>query len=331
MKAGGLSARLTCDDWCDLPASLIAPLYQTEIDVWAATLEWDSSRDWLEVERGRVLRTVSGLVVTDERGRIVGWTYYLVHGRMLQIGSFVSRSEACTDLMFDRIFDDPQMAGVETVTFFALATAPGLVPATRRFGLTVSRYWYLSRPADAGVQSVPPRDARLWRLEDVEATADLFARAYGPSDGSRPFAPHGTSDEWRTYVAQIVGARGCGELLLGASWCVASGIGRLGAVALVSRVGPSTGHLIQLAVDPQLQAKGIGSGLLEAGCASAARVGCRRMTLLVAGHNRRARDLYEGAGFKSLASFVSAGALRVDVQPRRLTSVALVERLTTFR
>lgn len=331
MRAGGLAARLVCEDWRDLPASVFTPLYQVEIDNWAATLDWDSSSDWLEVERGRVLRTVSGLVVSDERGTNVGWTYFLVHGRTLQIGSFVSRSEACTELMFDRIFGDPQMACVETVTFFALTSAPGLVPATRKRGLTVSRYWYLSRAADVGVRTVPPRDARPWRLEDVEATAELLHRAYGPSDGSRPFAPHATPDEWRTYVAQIAGGRGCGDLLLGASWCVPAGIGRLGAVALVSRVAPSTGHLVQLAVDPQLQGRGIGSGLLAAGCESAARAGCRRMTLLVAGQNREARDLYEGAGFRSVASFVSAGTLQVAVQPRRLTSVAPVERLTTFR
>ena len=99
MRAAGIPPRLVCDDWCDLPASVVAPLYQTEIDAWAATLEWDSSQDWLEVERGRLLRTVSGLVVTDDRGAVVGWTYFLVHGRTLQIGSFVSNSEACTAVM----------------------------------------------------------------------------------------------------------------------------------------------------------------------------------------------------------------------------------------
>ncbi|NOT24495.1 MAG: GNAT family N-acetyltransferase [Acidobacteria bacterium] len=116
-----------------------------------------------------------------------------------------------------------------------------------------------------------------------------------------------------------------------ASWCLQAGPGRLGAVALASRVGPGTGHIIQLAVDPQFQRRGTGAALLEAACGSAARAGCRRMTLLVAGPNRTARKLYEEAGFAPTASFVAAGTLDAAGQPRRLTSVALGERLTTFR
>jgi ribosomal protein S18 acetylase RimI-like enzyme len=309
----------------------MSSLYQAEIDEWGSQLEWDSSQDWREVENGRLLKTVSGLVVTDQNGMVAGWTYFLIHDATIQIGSFVSSSEACTGLMFDRIFDEPKMAGVSTVTFFALTTAPGLTQVARNRGLIVSRYWYLSRSLTGGAQPVPPLDLRPWRVEDAGATAALLARAYGPSDGSRPFAPHGTWEEWSTYVAQIVGARGCGELMTSASWCLPAGPGRLGAAALASRVGPSTGHLIQLAVDPMFQRRGTGAALLEAVCASAARAGCRRMTLLVAGTNRSARRLYEDAGFAPTASFVAAGTLEAGGQPRRLTSVALGERLTTFR
>jgi ribosomal protein S18 acetylase RimI-like enzyme len=324
-------AQLACADWCDAPASLVATLYQAEIDRWATLLDWDASQDWLEVERGRLLGTVSGLVVTSDSGAVVGWAYFLVHDRTLQVGSFVSETEACTALMLEAVFNDPRMATVRTITLFSLTEAPGLVPAARRYGLTVNRYWYLSRAAREGAQPGPQRDARPWLIDDAASTAALLARAYGPSDGSRPFAPHGTPAEWHTYVAQLVGARGCGDLMTGASWCVPAGPGRLSAVALTSRVAPSTAHLVQLAVDPQCQGKGVGAALLEAAWGSAARAGCRRMTLLVSGKNREARRLYEGAGFGIAASFVSAGTLDAQPQPRRLTSVALDERLTTFR
>jgi len=64
---------------------------------------------------------------------------------------------------------------------------------------------------------------------------------------------------------------------------------------------------VQLAVDPQFQGRGLGTALLEAACGSAARSGCRRMSLLVCGRNSGARRLYEDAGFNAVGSFVSAG------------------------
>jgi ribosomal protein S18 acetylase RimI-like enzyme len=285
------------------------PLYQAEIDRWATALEWDASQDWQEVERGRRLQTVSGLIVTNHSGVVVGWTYYLVHERALQVGSFVSSSEACTELLLDVMFEDPRVAEVRTVTLFAFTTAPGLVPLARSRGLVVNRFWYLVRALPGGTHTAGPRDARPWRREDAAATVSLLARAYGPSDGSRPFAPRGTLEEWSAYVAQVVGGRGCGELMTGASWCVPSGPNSLSAVALTSRVSAGTGHLVQLAVDPQFQGRGMGAGLLEIACGAAARSGCRRMSLLVCGRNSRARRLYEEAGFAAVESFVSAGRI----------------------
>lgn len=304
-----LVARLTCHDWRDVAESFVTPLYQAEIDRWALELEWDAAKDWQVVERGRQLRTVPGLIVTDERGDVIGWTYFVAYDRLLQIGGFTSASETCTSLMLDAVLNTPEAAAAEAVTFFAFTSAPDIVGTLRRRGLVVSRYWYLSRAAARHPPQGPPRDARPWRMEDVGATAELLARAYGPSDGSRPFVPRGTQREWDAYVAQIVRARGCGELMPDASWCVPAGPGRLAAVALSSRIGPSTGHLVQLAVDPQFRGRGIGATLVEAACESSARAGCRRMTLLVEGLNRGARALYESLRFESAASFVAAGRL----------------------
>jgi ribosomal protein S18 acetylase RimI-like enzyme len=98
-------------------------------------------------------------------------------------------------------------------------------------------------------------------------------------------------------------------------------------VALVTRIAESTAHLVQLAVDPQMRGRHLGTQLLEIVCSSANQAGCTHMTLFVGGRNSAARSLYESSRFESRASFVAAGSL----QPRRSTSVAPGSAVITRR
>ena len=320
-------SNLTVEDWFKTPAAVMAALYEGEVDRWSRSLEWDTAANWTEVERGRRLRTVRGWLARDRAGHVQGWTFYLQQGTSLSIGGFVSSSDTCTNLLLDATLNDPAVTGVDTVTFFAFADVNGLASALKRRGMTVGRYWYLGRTIPLQGAADWPRTARSWRLDDVDATASLLERAYGRSDGSRPFAPRGTSREWLQYVSRLAQSHGCGTLLADASLCVPAGPGRLAAVALVSEISPGTAHLVQLVVDPGVQRRGHGAALLSGCCRAASRVGCRRMTLLVDGRNTVARGIYDGAGFEVMGSFVTGGAL----QPLRSTSIAPDPRLVTFR
>lgn len=318
---------LHVEDWRHAPEGVIRRLFAIETERWSSLLEWETAANWAEVERGRRLGTVRGVLVTDAFHNVVGWSFYLVHDRVLQVGGFSSASEETTRLLLDFVLHSQTLEEVDAVTFFAFTDAEGVAAALRQRGLAVGRYWYLSRdvPLPGGAALI--RETRGWLPGDAQATADLLHRAYGPSDGSRPFVPKGTRDEWEKYVAQLVLANGCGTLLPEASLCVPAGPGRLAAVALISRIAPGTGHLVQLAVDPQFQRRGYATSLLTGVGAAAARAGCRRLTLFVEGRNARARAVYDDAGFMAMGSFVAAGTL----QPRRSTSVAPVARATTFR
>ena len=309
--------RLTCEDWCHVPRDRMAALYAAETERWASVLEWDSAADWVEVEQGRLLGTVDGVVVTDDRNQVVAWSYYLIHRGTLQIGGFRAASEAASQMMLDAIMTDDVLAKVEGVTFFAFTDAPDLGAALRRRGMAVERYWYLGR--DLTKRWTPAlRDARRWRVDDAPATAELLARAYPGEDASRPFAPSGSAAEWSWYVQQLTQASGCGQLVPEACVAVPAGPSRLGAAVLVTRVSNAAAHVAQLVVDPQLRRQGTGGALVGIACEAAARAGFPRITLLVGGRNRSARQLYEGARFQPIASFVSAGFL----QPRLSTSVA---------
>jgi ribosomal protein S18 acetylase RimI-like enzyme len=319
--------RLNCTDWRYAPDSMVRSLYEAETRRWRSTLDWDTASNWTVVEQGRRLGVVSGLIVTDQDHQVVGWSYYLLEDRTLQIGGFVASSDACTAVLLDGILSDHTLAAVDSVTLFAPADAVGLVPALKRREMSVCRYWYLSRDLRLGPDSLH-EDARRWRPEDLGPTADLLGSAYAREDVSRPFAPRGTAAEWRHYVEQLVTADGCGTLLPQLSLCISAGLGRLAAVALVTRIGANTSHLAQLAVAPGFRKRGLGAGLLAAVCRAASRQGFGRMTLLVAGQNQAARKLYEGAGFVERSTFVSAGLRH---QPRRSTSVAAGANAMTLR
>ena len=318
---------LVVEDWCRAPAAVMQALYDAEAERWGRVLEWETASNWAEVERGRQLRTVRGWLACDRAGQVQGWTFYLQQGTSLSIGGFVSTSDASTNLLLDATLNDPAASVVDTVTFFAFADVDGLAPALRRRGLAAGRYWYLGRSIPLEGVMDWPRTTRSWRVDDVEATASLLERAYGRSDGSRPFAPRGTRWEWLQYVSRLAETKGCGTLLTEASLCVPAGPGRLAAVALVSRISPGTAHLVQLVVDPSVRRRGHGADLLSGCCSAAARAGCRRMTLLVDGRNTIARQIYDAARFEAMASFVAGGVL----QPLRSTSMAPDARVVTFR
>ena len=318
---------LNCEDWRTLEPERMARLYEAEVERWSDTLEWDTAADWDQVEQGRRRGSVPGVIVTNESGEVEGWSFHVVHDRVLQIGGFLARSEACRDRMLDEILTDTTVAGVDSVTFFAFADAPALAPALRdrRFG--VERYWYMGRPVDTSEGSSSRPGARRWEVDDSPATAELLRRAYAGPGVARPFAPGGTSAEWTTYLAQLVGANGCGRLMPEASFCVPGGPSSLAAVVLTTRIAERTGHIAQLVVDPEHQRNGLGNDLLAMACAAAARRGCHRVTLLVAAGNRPARQLYEHARFEIMGSFVAGRAS----QPWRLTKVAPGASVMTLR
>ena len=153
---------------------------------------------------------------------------------------------------------------------------------------------------------------------DTPAAADLMKRAYPENDEARPFAPRGAPDEWIEYVTHLTAARGCGDLVEDACVSLPLGPDRLSGLALVTRIAPSTAHLAQLAIDPSMRGRGLGSALLLAACSGAHYCGYRRMTIVVSGKNAVARRLYEGAGFEVVTSFIGAGSSH----PLRLSSVA---------
>jgi ribosomal protein S18 acetylase RimI-like enzyme len=319
------ASRYRIVDWRSMPADTMTALYAAEADRWSV-LDWATSTPWPQLECARQIGSVSGLVALDGSGQIAGWTGFHTRNRMLQVSIFHAASEPVTWLLLEQALNAQRLSFVDGVTFFAPSAAPGLTAALRAKGLAVDRYWYLGREV-ARLSPPPLNDVRKWRHDDLQATADLFARAYDPRIPSRPFVPDGGREEWLDYVDALTRGAGCGPLVPEASLCIPGGPNRLVAVALVTRIAPSTAHLAQLVVDPMFRRRRLATQLIALASSAAAQVGCARLTLLVAGSNRPARALYEDERFQPMGSFVSGGAL----QPRRSTSAAPGGALMTRR
>lgn len=315
---------IACVDWREADRGRLTALYAAEIRRWSDVLGWDTASSWDHIELGRCLGTVSGLCALDADGAIAGWTFYLRHRDVLQVGGFMAASEDTTAALLDAILASDTAARAGSVTLFAFTDAPGLTDALAHRGLTVVRYDYLAKPLIAEPHT-PSLDVRPWRKDDAIAVARLLASAYPMADEGRPFAPRGTAEEWQEYVGQIVNAAGCGTIMPDASFVAPNGPDRMAGVILVTRLATATAHVAQIAVDPATERRGLGRLLIGAACANAREAGCARMTLLVDDRNARARRLYEHARFVAVAGFVSAGRR----QPVRLTSVAAGGRAVT--
>ena len=297
---------ITAVDWRTVAAHEMKTLYEAEEARWSSTLLWSTSTDWVELERGRLLGTVDGIVVRDDAGRIAGWTYYLRHAGMLQIGAIVADTAVAAECIVQHVFSAENTAGAIGVTLFVFNHAPMLESLLESRRLAVERYRYLVRPLERLRLPAAP-DLRRWQSSELHAVANLFSRAYDPDCAARPFAPRGSRDEWVEYTAQLVHGSGCGRLLPEACVCLDDGLAEMRALALVTKVADHTAHLAQLAVEPGTRGQGLGRRLLEYACAASELAGCSHVTLLVSDRNDAALGLYRKCGFHAVATFVAAG------------------------
>jgi ribosomal protein S18 acetylase RimI-like enzyme len=296
-------------DWRTLSSAEVAPLYQSEIARWDAVLHWDTRANWRLVEAARAAGTLPGAVVHDASGAVQGWAFYLLHGDVLQVGALVCRSPAATGAVFGAILDSREAEAASSVTLFTFADAPGLAGELQQGGFATSHYRYLQRvvAAETGLHPSPERlpAGRGWQAADLVPVAELLSRAYASPDASRPFVQKGRPEDWIEYVEQLVTTRGCGVFLPEVTVIGESSHG-VDAVVMVTRLGPGTAHLAQIAVDPAGQRSGRGRRILSTALSNLRDAAYARATLLVSAANGAANELYDQMGFDEAATFIAA-------------------------
>lgn len=306
-----------CQDWRAAGDAEIAGLLAAEVQAWRRDLDWDVAEAWKVVDPARRAGHLPGFVAR-RGGRTVGWTSFLLHRESLQVLAFAADDPEAAGALVNAIAGSREAGAARSTIFCVRDASPALSGMLLRRGFDVEPYRYLRLdlgtlqttshqvPVERGDASALPRGLRVWN-EDADAMVGLCARAYADAAGVRAFAPGGTIEEWHDYVGSLLSGPGCGWFLPEASFVRPSprGHGLDGAI-LTTDLGPGTAHVAQIVVDPDVRGRGLGRSLLVASARTAARLGYRRMTLLVSETNAPAAAMYGAIGFVDRAAFVVA-------------------------
>ena len=290
-------------EWRDLPAGAVQPLHEAERERWLSRLGWDLSGPIEIIEDARSAGFLPGYVVSDEDGRPLGWTYFVLHDGMLQIGGLSTARSSVARALLDAVLSSPEAGLARRLSCFVYPGCEGVGSAFLRQRFVLNEGHYLTRdlrgPHDVPV--VPEAVCvRRWQAEDLAGLVRLLEAAYQGVPGGDCFAPDGRRDQWAHYAAQLVRTPAVGAFDPALS-LVMTGTGgdahRPLAAVISTRLGPGTVHLAQVIVDPRLRRRGAGAALVRLALQHAASAGFERATLMVDGRNQPARALYARLGF----------------------------------
>lgn len=301
-------------------AGELGALLAEECRHWARELDWDFSEVSSAVAAGLERGTLTGRVLR-RAGRPVAYCYYLLDEGRVVVGSLfgteAERGQGLEAQLLEQVLDEVQglrsPGRVECQTLFS--TAPQADRLFARAGFSGGARLYMLRPLTK--EPAPPPAGFHFRAvtrADLEQLAQLIHRSHVGSLDAALNLTYSSPAACRHFVETLVLRAGCGPFDVEAS-CVAECSGRPVGVLLASRLSRSNGHICQVSVAPEQQARGLGLQLMRRALALLADQGLRTASLSVTLQNRRALRLYERLGFSTHRTFAAHAWAR---PPQRL-------------
>ena len=249
---------------------------------------------------------MAGWIAWDDEERPVGWTFYILHDSVLQIGGLVGERPSIVRRLLDAVLESPEAQMARGLSCFVYPSVTGTASALERQRFALRDTLYLSRPIGA-VDHVAERHemVREWASADFAGAVRVLAAAYAGVPAAQCFAPDGTREQWARYASQIIRTPGCGRFDPALSRVLCSpGSPMPVAVALATWIAPGAIHLAQIAVAPDLRRQGLARVLMQAVLDAGARAGARDLTLMVDAANVPALHLYEQLGFSPRSAMI---------------------------
>ena len=134
---------MTLVDWRDVPSEVVQPLLLAERRRALDTLHWDLSPSLKAVELARQRGDLAGLLLYDAKGRPVGWAFYLLANRLLQIGGLSAPTAGGLRVLLDRVLESPEAQLAQGVSCFLEAKTRSLTSALTRLRFDIQRHVYL--------------------------------------------------------------------------------------------------------------------------------------------------------------------------------------------
>jgi ribosomal protein S18 acetylase RimI-like enzyme len=305
------SAKPAIVDISDLDSDDLEPLWVAERNLWRDVLAWDVTPVISAIRRAVDRKTLAGKAAQLGRAT-VGYGYYMLEGHRAVIGSLACLPRVSSEEVGARVLDSLVAAlkseapvtriesqfvsfgGQELAGEFA---SHGFEHFQRAFlrrslgGLPPENRWTPSAVIDLWDGSCLERAARLMQLAHEGRVDAQMNELYRTQAGCQ------------TLLQNIIFQRGCGKLVPSASFVAREASGDLSGFVISTEISPRNAHLAQIAVEPDVQGRGLGRAFLVRTLHALARAGYETVSLMVSGSNEKAYALYESTGFEAVIDF----------------------------
>ena len=289
-------------------------LFQEEVGRWREELLWDY-RPSVELIRKFIDARSLGGCVAIEGGEPAGYGFYVLEDRKGLIGGLFASSRFDPAPITQRLITEmveglratPRLQRVET-QLMPFGTELDPVFLSRYFRLHPRQFMVL--PLGGAKLSGRPISNWLtlepWSDRSFEPAARLIQLAYADHVDSEINDQYRSEAGGMKFLRNIVLLPGCGQFLPEASFMArpATGDAPIGMV-LTSTVAERVGHTTQVCVIPGHQGHSVGRHMMEASIEALRRKGYQSLSLTVTSVNRRAVELYEHLGFRTVKSFAA--------------------------
>jgi ribosomal protein S18 acetylase RimI-like enzyme len=299
----------------EVPAGELRALLQEESAHWGEELQWDYSEVSSAVASGFERRALNGRVAHDGL-RAVAYCYFMPDSGRAIVGSLYAREgfrgQGIEEDLLEPVLDEakglPSHARVECQTLFS--TAPGAEERFARAGFLGRARHYLMRELRMA-PDCPPHSFRLraLRRDDLPAAADLIFRSHEGTIDAALNLTYSSPGLCRGFVETLVLRAGCGRFDAEASLVAENGNGLIG-VLLASHLSRLNGHICQVSVDPDRQARGLGTVLMTRALEAFRAQGLASASLSVTVANEPAYRLYRRLGFRLKKEFAAHAWVR---------------------
>ncbi|HXX21028.1 MAG TPA: GNAT family N-acetyltransferase [Candidatus Acidoferrum sp.] len=289
-------------------------LFQEEMRHWQEELRWDY-RPSIDLVRKFVDSHALGGCASVENGHLTGYGFYVIEEHKGLIGGLFVSSQHANGATTERLLTEMlsamrSMPRLERIEAQLMPFGTELDPAflSRHFQLHARQFMLLpldeanlaGRPLSSGLRLEP------WTDRAFNSAARLIQLAYANHvDGQ-------INDQYRSeagslrFLRNIVLLPGCGQFLPEASFLVRPATGdRLVGMILTSTVAEGVGHTTQICVMPGYQGSGIGRHLMEHSIQALRQRNYESLSLTVTSANRKAVELYERIGFRTVKKFAA--------------------------
>ncbi len=301
-------------DLRQLHSRSLESLFREEAERWRDELQWDY-RPSIDLVRKFIDSRALGGYAAVQDGRPAGYGFYVLEDHKGLIGGLFVSAQHSQGPITERLLTEmlgalratPRLERIEAQLMpFGTELDPAFL--SQHFRLHARQFMLLSldkskltnKPSSTGLRIEP------WTDRAFESAARLIQLAYANHVDGQINDQYCSEAGSLRFLRNIVLLPGCGQFLPEASFLVRPATGdHPVAMILTSTVADGVGHTTQVCVMPGYQGGGIGRQLMEHSIEALRRHKYKSLSLTVTTINKRAVELYEHLGFRTVKTFAA--------------------------